>query len=227
MKRCPECYDIYDESEKFCDMDGQLLLADPSSSDSGAETTQPSLDGLHLKRESWLTGLVGVMAGITLSAGGYAGYALWTIEADSKEQETRGYASEMRQPVQSIRNAPTPISHLSKAPGEEPAPDVVADVLPDSPVPAPETQTVAARLNEGPVSTGHLTRNKDSEDRVKVRTIIQMKDGTAVEVDAAWEDTQGVWYRRGGLVSFVERLRVKAITASTDPQPSNPDATVP
>jgi hypothetical protein len=39
-----------------------------------------------------------------------------------------------------------------------------------------------------------------------------MKDGSTVEADAAWEDAQGVWFRRSGLVSFVEKSRVEAIT---------------
>ncbi|HEV3468469.1 MAG TPA: lytic transglycosylase domain-containing protein [Pyrinomonadaceae bacterium] len=38
-----------------------------------------------------------------------------------------------------------------------------------------------------------------------------MADGTRIEVDEAWEDAQGVWYRRGGVTHLVERSRVKAI----------------
>jgi Zn-finger nucleic acid-binding protein len=36
-------------------------------------------------------------------------------------------------------------------------------------------------------------------------------DGTAIEVDEAWDDAEGVWYRRGGMTNFVERARVKKI----------------
>jgi hypothetical protein len=43
------------------------------------------------------------------------------------------------------------------------------------------------------------------------RAIIKMKDGSTVEADAAWEDAQGIWFRRSGLVSFVEKSRVEAI----------------
>ena len=69
---------------------------------------------------------------------------------------------------------------------------------------------MAARLNQGPVSTGE--REQKREDRSD-KTIIEMTDGTRVEVDAAWQDNQGVWYRRGGLVSFVESKWIKAIKA--------------
>ncbi|HEX9917535.1 MAG TPA: lytic transglycosylase domain-containing protein [Pyrinomonadaceae bacterium] len=36
-------------------------------------------------------------------------------------------------------------------------------------------------------------------------------DGTTLEVDEAWGDAEGVWYRRGGMTNFVERARVKTI----------------
>jgi soluble lytic murein transglycosylase-like protein len=38
-----------------------------------------------------------------------------------------------------------------------------------------------------------------------------MVDGTTLEVDEAWDDAEGVWYRRGGVTNFVERARVKTI----------------
>jgi hypothetical protein len=78
---------------------------------------------------------------------------------------------------------------------------------------------VAAPVNEGPVSTGQ--RSKVADDKPAVQTIIQMNDGTAVEVDAAWEDQQGVWYRRGGMVVFVESQRVKAITGRAAQKPAS------
>ena len=36
-------------------------------------------------------------------------------------------------------------------------------------------------------------------------------DGTAIEVDEAWDDAEGVWYRRGGMTNFVARARVRTI----------------
>ena len=40
---------------------------------------------------------------------------------------------------------------------------------------------------------------------------LRLADGTAIEVEEAWEDAQGVWYRRDGVTHLVERSRVKAI----------------
>jgi hypothetical protein len=54
-----------------------------------------------------------------------------------------------------------------------------------------------------------------------------MKDGTSVEADAAWEDAQGVWYRRSGLVSFVEKGRVEEITDLPQRQPAKTEVKAP
>jgi Zn-finger nucleic acid-binding protein len=40
---------------------------------------------------------------------------------------------------------------------------------------------------------------------------LRLVDGKTIEVDEAWEDAQGVWYRRGGVTHLVERSRVRAI----------------
>ncbi len=40
---------------------------------------------------------------------------------------------------------------------------------------------------------------------------LRLADGTLMEVDEAWEDSQGVWYKRGGVTHWVERSRVKEV----------------
>ena len=40
---------------------------------------------------------------------------------------------------------------------------------------------------------------------------LRLADGTTMEVDEAWEDSQGVWYRRGGVTYLVERSRVREV----------------
>ena len=40
---------------------------------------------------------------------------------------------------------------------------------------------------------------------------LKLADGTTMEVDEAWEDAQGVWYRRGGMTNLVERSRVREV----------------
>jgi soluble lytic murein transglycosylase-like protein len=40
---------------------------------------------------------------------------------------------------------------------------------------------------------------------------LRLADGSTMEVDEAWEDAQGVWYRRAGVTYWVERSRVKKV----------------
>ena len=44
---------------------------------------------------------------------------------------------------------------------------------------------------------------------------LRLADGSSIEVDEAWEDAQGVWYRRGGVTHLVERGRVRSIERTT------------
>ena len=44
---------------------------------------------------------------------------------------------------------------------------------------------------------------------------LRMVDGSFIEVDEAWEDPQGIWYRRGGVTHLVGRERVKSIERAT------------
>jgi Zn-finger nucleic acid-binding protein len=59
---------------------------------------------------------------------------------------------------------------------------------------------------------------------------LRLADGTTIEVEEAWEDAQGIWYKRGGVTHLVERSRVKAIeravakVASEVTPASKPDA---
>lgn len=225
MKRCPECYEVYEDIEKFCELDGQPLLADPAlgvsiSSNSAvprsrdAEIRPPEFTR---PREVWFIGTAGVLLGVVVCVGGYLAYDLWNQDAGFKQAGTATLQSQTQEPTQSSRPAAAPRVEIAP-PEEEAAPSESEESPEPATSPAEESDAVAAKLNQGPVSTGQ--RKTDVDDK-EVQTIIQMNDGTAVEVDAAWEDGEGVWYRRGGMVAFVESQRVKAITGRAAQKPSS------
>jgi hypothetical protein len=220
MKRCPQCYEAYPDAAQFCELDGVALLVDVATSSTPGqvvETETLAQDSSARKREVQLMGVVGVMVGVLITSVAYTGYALLTMEPDVEERTqpvSRVETSESRPAPAPPRTAvlePTPAPAEDSPTEEEVATEAEA-------APATEADTVASRLNTGPVSTGQ--RGELKEERGGEKTIIQMTDGTSVEVDAAWADKQGIWYRRGGLVSFVESGRVKAITAWPETKPS-------
>jgi hypothetical protein len=91
-----------------------------------------------------------------------------------------------------------------ESPAESPTP-TAAEVVSKEPSPS---------LNEGAVSTNR------QEGEKRGRTIIKLKSGVRVEADAAWEDRMGIWYRQGGLVSYVERDRIESIGEPAQPKTS-------
>jgi soluble lytic murein transglycosylase-like protein len=40
---------------------------------------------------------------------------------------------------------------------------------------------------------------------------LKLADGTTLQVDEAWEDAHGVWYRRGGVTNHLEKSRVREV----------------
>lgn len=51
---------------------------------------------------------------------------------------------------------------------------------------------------------------------------LRLTDGSTIEFDEAWEDSRGVWYRKGGLVNLVTRERVAAIERKTEANEGSP-----
>jgi hypothetical protein len=151
------------------------------------------------------------MSGIVLCLAVFTVYTLVQMQTAPGKTEEPSYASQRQQPVQRPRTDQPPAREVEEASdkGNETQPAEEA-----SPEPSPaETKEAKARLNQGPVSTGRGTTSN-----MATQTVIEMTDGSSVVVDAAWQDGQGVWYRRGGLVSYIDSARVKAITARAEPK---------
>ena len=205
MKRCPQCYQTYDGGERFCEADGQELLAEPT-----LPPQTPDVPVTSPARSAWWPAVaVGVSVGVVIGAGLFAGVFLISTP-ESEEHHTTAQSAEVRQTSVPAR-AVTASTAVEKPDAEEsPSPEAEEAESEPSPAPTAETKTASAQLNQGPISTGEKTKSNDGEN---LQTVIEMNDGSSLDVEAAWEDNQGIWYRRSGLVSFVESSRVKAITA--------------
>ena len=211
MKRCPQCYQIYGNTELFCEADGQPLLPDPGLAVASTELVPDAPPSRS--PGVFAIGLVGVLTGVFLCAAAYLAYSFIGPVTDGPE-EGAPVAMQVREPTQT-RPAPARVSEPEASPSESPSEEEEAEASPE-PSQQPPVEPVSARLNQGPVSTG----DQSSTVADGVKTIIEMQDGSKVEVDAAWKDSQGVWYRQGSLVSFVESRRVKTITTRTEPKTS-------
>lgn len=211
MRRCPECHELFGGTEKFCENDGTPLqeVAAAASAPNG-----------WTSRDAWVLATFGLMGGIVLSLFVSAFlFASWGDEGLATREDferpdpagTRSAAARPPQMASALRPEATPTPAESPTPEEEEAEQAAAP--PPDPAPASTPHPIPAALNQGPVSTGG-SRTEGAQGQ----TLIRLKDGTQVEADAAWEDSQGVWYRRGALVSFVERARVETITGRAQPE---------
>jgi cytoskeletal protein RodZ len=206
MKRCPQCYRVHEDGDRFCEVDGHELLADPAQA--------PQLDPLPASpaQPSWLpAAALGVLIGVVIGAGIFIPFALMPREKTDESPSPREAVTATHNAAIPTRAVSAPDPAPTTSPEESPSPDAEA-AAEAQPAPAANTQkTAAVQLNQGPISTGQKT--KPGEVEAGMQTVIEMNDGSTLDVDAAWEDKQGIWYRRSGLVSFVESSRVKAISA--------------
>jgi hypothetical protein len=58
--------------------------------------------------------------------------------------------------------------------------------------------------------------NDSSSENELVGTQLRLTDNSAFAVDEAWEDGQGIWYRKDGVTQLLERSRVRAIERGSD-----------
>jgi hypothetical protein len=155
---------------------------------------------------------LGILVGVVIGASIFAAGSLMSA-SEPDESHAGSRAVESREPVPT-RRVVTSNSDPAPDPEESPSPEAEEQAEAE-PSPAPvvgENKTASVQLNQGPISTGER-KAKAAESESSVQTVIEMNDGTTLDVDAAWEDKQGIWYRRGGLVSFVDSSRVKTIAA--------------
>src|SRR5689334_24643509 len=203
MKQCPVCKETFDDQKAFCDMDGSELV-DPTDSLRAALSQSNTASS---SASAWVTGTIGGLIGIIICV---LLYMLFLAPGRQQALEDQRRANENRETtVKPSQVALVPTNNQLHAPS--PTPEETASPAEEAPSPSPAAAAPAATappaaLNNGPIATG------TKEEAKSEHAIIKMKDGSIVEADAAWEDAQGVWFRRSGLVSFVEKSRVEAIT---------------
>jgi hypothetical protein len=220
MKQCPQCKEHFSDEQNFCDSDGTPLLDDTAvlRAALSAQPADPDVVPMgHATRSLWPLVTIGVLIGVILCLGAYV--VMLTISSKETAADQRTETAKLSTSTRSTQPAPIRPEALPAPTVEQPAEETAEE----SPSPTPAevadaaTQEASASLNNGPISTNR----QDGEKRG--RTIIKLKGGVQVEADAAWEDRMGIWYRQGGLVSYVERDRIESIGEPPRPKSSPAD----
>lgn len=216
MKQCPECNELFDEQKAFCDMDGAALV-DQTDTIRAALTQANASSG---NASIWVTGVIGGLIGVIVCVLLYIVFIVPGQQA-ALEQDRRKAETKETTPVKPSQVALVPANQIAT---QTPSPTETESPAEETPSPAESPAAVAtpppAALNTGPIATGTRQELAGGD-----RAIIKMKDGSTVEADAAWEDAQGIWFRRSGLVSFVEKSRVEAITEPPQRKPATESKT--
>jgi hypothetical protein len=215
MKLCPQCQEQFDDRQAFCDQDGAVLVDHTEVIRVALHQAQP-----RQASNAWITGTIGGFIGIIVCVLLYALFLAGNQGEPADGPATHSSPSQEQAPVRTqLAAAPAPGN--TPVAEEQPSPEEDASRSPAPAEAAGAPAPTAAPLNTGPIATG------TKQSREGEKALIKMKDGSSVEADAAWEDEQGIWYRRSGLVSFVEKSRVEAITDLPQRQPAKSETRAP
>lgn len=230
MKRCPECDSSFPDTEQFCELDGTPLVAGYSDdnpdllvlrADRDPQTGSPTgvmrARGYQVSRDGplrqdWKILTIMAVAGVALSMVLFVVYQRMTRELPgqgSNEPQSNGAVMQQQIPLLPLR--PSPSVSASPSPEPSPSPSVM-------PSPAVQAESERVALSSSPVSTG------GDEKTRRGPITIQLTNGTTVEADEVWETGEGIWYRRRGVVTLLERDQVKAIQKPS-PAASSPAVT--
>lgn len=226
MKHCPQCDSSFPDTDQYCEVDGTPLISDfsyrmaapvferePGNAAGVAEEVRPA--GYRHARESqaWKIFAVVAVAAVATAAVSFVVYQQTRDPNDvSSDESSNSLANQQSLPLMTA--VPSPFTSVSPSPEASPSP---------SATPSPSAQTDAARavLSSSPVSTG-------ADERLKGGTVvIRLTNGTSVEADEVWETGEGIWYRRSGLVTLLERNHVASIVRTPAPSPTATPVTSP
>jgi hypothetical protein len=243
MKLCPQCAFIYEDDQRSCEMDGQELVPEQApvlDERRVASLTRLTIDIPGRSRSGRFPALIfGVLALVTLLSAVYfarffhqRSMAADQISVRSSERAMAGDNRPQASLPGSLTSAvDTPLAEQSAQPDQLAdeslsAPTDVAVSKADSSLrrlsqpPSNSVSLTHARLTSSPVSAGGLTGNN------RIPVIVRLTNGATISADEAWERREGVWYRQGGMVTFLKRGRVQTIERPLNVTPKSAAKTV-
>jgi hypothetical protein len=191
MKQCPTCSATFDDGDRFCEIDGTPLLPVRSSSPTSRK-------------------MVPVLAVIGVSLGALIAivYLSFSGESSAPEPATNSTVAQ-QQPAPRVLPPPRSAVEPSPSPSVAPSPSPSAQV---SPSPQPSVSMV--ELSSSPITTS------TGAPSVRGQMIIHLVNGAKIEADEVWQTGEGIWYRKGSVMSLLDPKNVKSIDRLTPAAPS-------
>lgn len=193
MKRCPQCNSLFLDEENFCEIDGAQL----NSETDDAPGVYPSRPVVPRATSDQSIQIILIVAAVIFGGLLVFGYLALTRQRDQPNQST--VSSSGGQPQ--ILSTPIPAIRIpSPSPTEEPSPSPSP-----SPTPSPQETTTPYQLSLNPISTNVVSKDKSGPMR------IQLDSGVIIEAEEVWQTGEGIWYRKGGVVSLIDPKHIKSI----------------
>jgi len=244
MKLCPQCDFIYEDDQSVCDMDGNELVSNPATivteqafttPVSATPVMVPDVLPVESAGKRWRNfALLTIFVLATLIIVVYLARAnqLRSLRAPqgSASSTARSAGDIPPQSTAGDTNGQTPSSDLvsRQTPSadtslSEPSPEQsseLSSVETDQTTVSSSSSTAKEslahpRLTPGPVTAGAPSGNSRGP------VIVRLNNGVTIRADEAWEKREGIWYRQGGVVTFLNRSQVRTIERLPSP-PSRP-----
>lgn len=204
MKLCPQCAFLYEDVQTFCDMDGNKLVPDssPVVSESSSSPSRLTID-LKAKpsfKRSTALAIVGGLVLAVLFAGIYLTQRIWRSQPSMTVPPARVVSLETSPPAISA-NATGDVQAAAQVSPEEATATNSASSQPES----GQTRDAGQSSRLRSISSGGLNGNS------KNPVLLRLTNGATIKADEAWERKDGVWYRQGGVITFLKRSQVRAI----------------
>lgn len=199
MKQCPTCGATFPEGDRFCEIDGTPLLPVRSPSNTTGKTLP-------------IIAVIGVSLGVLIAVV----YLSLSRETAAPEPSSNSTVAQ-QQVAPRVLPAPRPTVEPSPSPSIAPSPSPSVQV---SPSPQPSVSLI--ELSSSPVST------TPGAPALRGQMIIHLVNGGKIEADEVWQTGEGIWYRKGSVMSLLDPKNVKSIdrvnntSAAATVKPSSP-----
>jgi hypothetical protein len=204
MKSCPQCKSMFPDEERFCELDGTPLVSeDELLPESVRSPSRPRTNSILI-----VAAVLGLIVGVLP----VLFYVLLTGKGVQKANHLPANSTIAQPQFPAQPSQPVPVA--SMRPSVEPSPS-------PSPEPSPSRQSSPQRieLSSSPVSTTAGGKGKTGP------VVITLQTGATIEADEAWQTGEGIWYRRGSLVTVIDPKEVKAIERSKPQSAASPQPT--
>jgi len=190
MKRCPECNSLFPGTEKFCELDGTALI---ETADNSEFIELP----LNRARQFplFIVATVGLVIGVLLAL-------MYLVLTRDK----------VPPPIGSSTSAPaTAPQTLPPRPLARQADSVPSPTIEPSPSPSPSVEPSPSVQPSPEQVKLSISQISTARGQNAGPLTIKLNTGVTIEADEAWQTSEGIWYRKGGMVALLDPKDIKAV----------------